>query len=82
MLKNIIRASVAFEPDSIIPIDKIPIDKKSKVVITFIDEPYDESEIVREITSRPNGFEFWDYEKEDIYQDYLTAYSISEVSTL
>ena len=70
-----------FDGVSIIPIDKIPIDKKSKVVITFIDEPYDENEILREVTSRPNGFKFWDYEKEDIYQDYLTAYSISEVST-
>lgn len=60
-----------FDGTSIIPIDKIPFEKKTRVVITFIDEPYDELDLVREITSNPNGFDFWNDEKEDIYQDYL-----------
>lgn len=60
-----------FDGTSIIPIDKIPYQKKTRVVITFIDEPYDELDLVREITSNPDGFDFWNDEKEDIYQDYL-----------
>jgi len=60
-----------FDGNSIIPIDKIPYEKKTRVVITFIDEPYDELDLIREITSKPDGFDFWNDEKEDIYQDYL-----------
>ena len=40
------------------------------VLVTFLEEVSPESEL-REMTSNPNGFQFWENPAEDIYQDYL-----------
>jgi hypothetical protein len=51
--------------------DKILDNKRYKVVVTFIEElPQEENEI-RDFTSQPESFDFWDNKAEDIYQDYL-----------
>ncbi len=54
------------------PLDKIPIKKPSKVIITFIDEQIESDyEIIRNFGSQSDAFGFWDDEREDLYQDYL-----------
>ena len=40
------------------------------VLVTFLEEGNPESEL-RDMTSKPNGFQFWENPAEDIYQDYF-----------
>ncbi|TAL69025.1 MAG: hypothetical protein EPN82_08415 [Bacteroidetes bacterium] len=62
-----------YDGKAIKPLDNIPIKKPTKVIITFIDEIIQsEDEMIRDFTSHTNAFKFWEDEKEDIYQDYLT----------
>lgn len=60
----------------ILPLEKIPVKNKSNVIITFIDEIDQDSEI-RDFTSQTDSFTFWNDEREDLYQDYLKADSFS-----
>jgi hypothetical protein len=53
-------------------LEKIPVSKKYKVIITFVEE-IDEAEELREFSSQTDSFTFWENAEEDIYQDYLTT---------
>jgi len=61
-----------FDGKTFIPLEKIPVSKKYKVIITFVEE-IEETEEVRSLSAQTDGFEFWEDEREDIYQDYLLA---------
>lgn len=60
-----------YDGKSIKPLEKTPVNKKFKVVITFIEE-IDDTELLREFSSQTESFSFWENPKEDIYQDYLS----------
>lgn len=61
-----------YDGKSIIPLDKIDIKTKSKVIITFLEEINDlEMEEIRNLASSTDGLEFWSDEREDLYQEYL-----------
>lgn len=61
-----------YDGKSIIPLDKIDIKTKSKVIITFVEEINDlEMEEIRNSASSDDGFDFWSDEREDLYQEYL-----------
>ncbi len=51
-------------------LEKIPFKKNYKVIITFVEE-IDEPSDIREFSAQTDGLEFWHDEREDIYQDYL-----------
>lgn len=61
-----------FDGKTFIPLEKVPVSKKYKVIITFVEE-IDESEEIRSLAAQTDGFEFWQNEAEDVYQDYLKA---------
>lgn len=61
-----------FDGKTFIPLEKVPVSKKYKVIITFVEE-IDETEEIRHLSAQTDGFEFWKDEREDIYQDYLSA---------
>ena len=61
-----------FDGKTFIPLEKVPVSKKYKVIITFVEE-IEETEEVRSLSAQTDGFEFWEDEQEDIYQDYLLA---------
>lgn len=50
--------------------DTVNEKKKYRVIVTFIEEIDQESEL-RDFSGQTGGFEFWNDEREDIYQDYL-----------
>lgn len=61
-----------YDGKSIIPLDKIDIKTKSKVIITFLEEINDlEMEEIRNLASSTDGLDFWSDEREDLYQEYL-----------
>jgi len=63
-----------YDGKQFIPLENFPKDRKYKIIITFIEELNDETEIrVREQFANSNAFEFWQNEAEDLYQDYLQA---------
>ncbi len=51
-------------------LEKVEIKANTMVLVTFLEEVSPESEL-REMTSNPNGFQFWENPAEDIYQDYF-----------
>jgi hypothetical protein len=59
-----------FDGKTFVPLEKVPVSKKYKVIITFVEE-IDETEEVRNLSAQTDGFDFWNDEREDIYQDYL-----------
>lgn len=59
-----------FDGKTFIPTEEVPVSKSYKVIITFVEE-IDETEEVRNLTAQTEGFDFWQDENEDIYQDYL-----------
>ncbi len=59
-----------FDGKTFIPMEKIPVSKAYRVNITFVEE-IDENEEVRGLAAQMDSFEFWEDEREDIYQDYL-----------
>ena len=52
-------------------LEKITVKKMSKVVVTFLDEINTDEMELRNFTAQTAGLEFWENEKENIYQDYL-----------
>ena len=60
-----------FDGKTITALENIPVSKRSKVIITFLDAN-DEDEDMRNFTSQDEGFDFWKSDGEDLYQDYLT----------
>ncbi len=61
-----------FDGKTFVALEKIPVSKKYKVIITFVEE-LDETEEIRNLSAQTDGFKFWEDEREDIYQDYLTG---------
>lgn len=61
-----------FDGKNFIPLEEIPVSKKYKVIITFVEE-IDETEDIRNLSAQTDGLEFWNDEREDIYQDYLIS---------
>lgn len=59
-----------FDGKTFIPLEKVPVSKKYKVIITFVEE-IDETGEIRNLTAQTDSFKFWENEEEDIYQDYL-----------
>ena len=59
-----------FDGKTFIALEKVPVTKKYKVIITFVEE-IDETEEIRNLSAQTDCFEFWEDEREDIYQDYL-----------
>lgn len=52
-------------------IEKVSEKKQYRVVVTFIEELDQSNNGVRDFSAQTQGLEFWEDEKEDIYQDYL-----------
>jgi hypothetical protein len=59
-----------YDGQNFIALEEVPFHKRTKVIITFLEEP-DESSEVRDLSSQTDSFLFWENEAEDIYQDYL-----------
>jgi hypothetical protein len=55
-----------------VALEKFPKNKNFKVAITFVEE-IDEKEEVRQFSAQTDAFSFWNDEREDLYQDFLTA---------
>ena len=53
-------------------LEKFPKNKNFKVMITFVEE-IDEKEKIRQFSAQTEGLDFWNDERENIYQDFLTA---------
>ncbi len=54
--------------------DDVTENKKYRVIVTFMEEIDQDSEL-RDFSGQTRGFEFWNDEREDIYQDYLNEKS-------
>ena len=54
-------------------LEKISSRKRSKVIVTFVDEPSNraEEEKIRAFANNTDSFSFWDNDAENIYQNYL-----------
>ena len=59
-----------YDGKTIKALEKTPKNKKFKVVITFIEEIEDPSQI-RDFSAQTSSFSFWENPKEDLYQDFL-----------
>ena len=59
-----------FDGKTFIPLEKIPVSKKYKVIITFVEELDETEDEVRSLAAQTDSFKFWENEEEDIYQDY------------
>ncbi len=51
--------------------EKVTEKKKYRVIVTFIEELEQTDNGERDFSSQTRGLEFWEDEREDIYQDYL-----------
>ena len=60
-----------YDGKKIVPLEKFPVNKQYKVIITFIEE-IDEDTALRDFSSQTDALSFWHDEREDIYQDYLS----------
>lgn len=61
-----------FDGKNFIPLESVPVSKRHRVIITFVEE-MDEDEEIRNLTAQTDSFTFWEDELEDIYQDFLVA---------
>ncbi|MEO6695010.1 MAG: hypothetical protein ABIY50_13005 [Ignavibacteria bacterium] len=59
-----------YDGNKIIPLEKLPENKKYKILITLIEE-FKSDEEMRDFSSQPDAFDFWNNEKENLYQDYI-----------
>ena len=59
-----------YDGKTIKPLEKTPKNKKFKVVITFIEELEDATQM-RDFSAQTTSFTFWENPKEDLYQDFL-----------
>jgi len=59
-----------YDGKNVIPLERLPENKKYKVLITLLEE-FDSDEEIRNFTSQDDAFSFWNNEKENIYQDYI-----------
>lgn len=63
-----------YDDGKVFPTEKIKVDKKYKVIITFVEELNVEGEeaMIRDFTDN-SAFSFWENKKEDIYQDLISS---------
>ncbi len=61
-----------YDGTEFVALENFPREKRYKVIITFVEEVSEDDEI-RSFSSQTNAFDFWNDEREDLYQDYLTA---------
>jgi hypothetical protein len=59
-----------YNGSQIVPFEALPLNKKYKIIITFVEE-IDETEDIRPLLAQNAAFEFWEDEREDLYQEYL-----------
>lgn len=55
--------------------DRITEKKKFKVVVTFIEELEEVDDDLRNFSAQTIGFDFWEDQRENIYQDFITPKS-------
>lgn len=55
--------------------DKVSEKNSYRVVVTFIEELEQTDKGVRDFSAQTEGLEFWEDEREDIYQDYKAILS-------
>ncbi len=67
---SVIAVKGIYDGNNVQLLGKKPTTKKYKVVVTFVEE-LDEHEDIRTFASRTTGLEFWNDEREDLYQDFL-----------
>ncbi|MDD4190776.1 MAG: hypothetical protein PHI28_05580 [Mangrovibacterium sp.] len=60
-----------YDGKSVLITDKINERKKFRVVVTFIEELDQSDNDMRHFSAQTNGLDFWNNEREDLYQDYL-----------
>ncbi len=51
--------------------EKVSEKKQYRVIVTFIEELNQSDNEVRDFSAQTQGLDFWEDEREDIYQDYL-----------
>lgn len=61
-----------FDGTTVRLLEQVNVPANSYVIVTFV-EDVSQSDHVRDMSASPNGFEFWEDPKEDIYQDYLNS---------
>ena len=59
-----------YDGKQFIALEKIPFQNAYKVMITFVEE-IDEMSEVRAFSAQTDAMRFWHDEREDLYQDYL-----------
>ncbi len=59
-----------YDRKKFVVLERFPKEKRFKVIITFVEE-LDEREESRDFTAQNDSFEFWNDQREDIYQDFL-----------
>jgi hypothetical protein len=61
-----------YNGNEFVALESFPKNKTFKVMITFIEE-LDEIDEIRAFSAQTDSLEFWNGEKEDIYQDFLVT---------
>ncbi|MGD9556337.1 MAG: hypothetical protein AB7V25_04925 [Mangrovibacterium sp.] len=61
-----------YDGKSVLITDKINEKKKYRVVVTFIEELDQLDKDTRDFSAQTSGLVFWNNEREDLYQDYLS----------
>lgn len=59
-----------YDGKKFVVLEQFPKEKRFKVIITFVEELDEENEL-RGFAGQSDSFEFWQDEREDIYQDFL-----------
>lgn len=55
-----------------VALENFPKNKNFKVIITFVEE-LSEDEEIRDFSAQTDALDFWNDEREDLYQDFLVA---------
>ncbi|TVQ11617.1 MAG: hypothetical protein EA361_12380 [Bacteroidetes bacterium] len=70
-MENMLAVNGIYDGKNIRLTEKVTEKKKYRVVVTFIEELEPNEDMVRDLSSQTKGLEFWEDEREDVYQDYL-----------
>jgi hypothetical protein len=68
--KFMLTVEAIYDGKKFVVLERFPKEKRFKVIITFVEE-LDEREESRDFTAQNDSFEFWNDQREDIYQDFL-----------
>ncbi len=63
--------SGVYDGKKVVLTEKVPVKKRFKVIVTFLEELPGEENEIRSLPSQASGLEFWENCAEDLYQDYL-----------